>query len=525
MLSGFTLPPTERLLLEGGDARIALDPDNDANRYGCSPLPDPALLAFGSSTATGISEAGFAAADRLRARLLASAHEPPAQVYVRELNRVRQELVRLCGLDDISGLEVVVAASGTDLHAIAGKLAVGADATPTLAVMLDAAETGSYVPAALSADHAPSRAALDPTVRVGAAIFGGGAMELVTVPIRAAEGAMRSAEAIDDEFESLVAAAVAAGQHVLLILVDVSKTGCLVPSPILVAALKERWPDRVDVLVDACQFRISAQTLAAYLVQDFMVAITGSKFLTGPSFAGALFIPPGTARRLRQQPLSQALLDYSMSTGGPSDSNSVGSADELANFGLLLRWEAALEELRAFRALPQAQVKSFLKMFARAIKQRLMSDPLFELLQVPGLARHPWRSGLGADDWDLVPTIFPFLLFHGGATAKRPLSRDETLRVYRLLQDDLSDHRELHASPASVELARLRCQFGQPVACGVRAGVPVSALRLCVSARLVVEACAQGGGSAGAVIERALVALDKTVLVVRSLEAFSAPAG
>jgi hypothetical protein len=42
-------------------------------------------------------------------------------------------------------------------------------------------------------------------------------------------------------------------------------------------------------------------------------------------------------------------------------------------------------------------------------------------------------------------------------------------------------------------------------------------LRLCASARLVVEATAGGKDNSAVVIERALAALDKTALLVRSL--------
>ncbi|MHB1100056.1 MAG: hypothetical protein ACYCZR_10920, partial [Burkholderiales bacterium] len=61
-------PDTAKLLVEGGDARIALV--SGVNEYGCGPYPDPELAEFGSSTASTISESGFAAADALRARLV-----------------------------------------------------------------------------------------------------------------------------------------------------------------------------------------------------------------------------------------------------------------------------------------------------------------------------------------------------------------------------------------------------------------------------------------------------------------------
>ena len=503
------LSQTELLLVKGGDARIALDPES-LNKYGCSPFPDPGLLALGSVTASGISAASFAAADRLRSRLVQAADAAPAAViYAHELQRIRQEFVHLCGASDLPGLDVVFAASGTDLHLIAAQL--GSAGMPMIAIMVDASETGSGVPTALAGRHFSSRAALGDAVVKDEPIFGMGSarnveIEVAAVAIRLADGTPRPTAEIDAEFETLVTQAARMGQRILLVLTDVSKTGMIAPSPTCVLALRQKLPHAVEVLVDACQFRIAPSTLRAYLELGFMVALTGSKFVTGPPFSGALLIPAAVANRLRGRPLPGALSAYSTQADWPENWDTSGLPGNVANFGLLLRWEAAIEELRAFRSVPEAEVANFLQEFALAIRKRLADDPVFEPLPVPALDRFPL---IGATGWDHIQTIFPFLLFHPPTEAgKLPLSREETTQIYRLLPIDLGDRYD------SSRIAALRCQLGQPVACGKRGGMPVSALRLCASARLVVEATAQGGRDAHAVIERALAALDKTALLV-----------
>ncbi|BCB26868.1 hypothetical protein SKTS_17540 [Sulfurimicrobium lacus] len=468
-----SLPETAQLLVAGGDARIALDPDGGANRYGCTPFPDPELAAFGSSTATAISAAGFAAADGLRNRVLnAAATETPDIVYEREFEHIRQELIRLCGIADLPGLDAIFASSGTDLHSLAGQLVGASQDRPTLAIMVETAETGSGVASSLAAD---SR------------------LEIASVPIRHGDGTPRPAAQVDAEVETLAAAAGAQGQRVLLILVDVSKTGLIAPSPACVARLHALRPESIDVLVDACQFRIANSTLRAYLEQGFMVGLTGSKFIAGPTFSGVLLIPSTAAPHLRNNIRRPAL------------PGSVGGT----NPGLLLRWEAALTELRAFRALPENAVCDFLRDFAQAVRNRLATDPLFELLPTPPLDRRPL---VAATRWDAIPTIFPFLLYRNDSqSGRKPLNAEETTRISRLLQLDLSGEGYF----SSRETAALRCQLGQPVACGMRDGVTVSALRLCVSARLVVEATKNDG--AAAVIGRALMALDKTAQLAMRL--------
>ena len=511
------LPPTASLLVQGGDARIALDPDS-LNRYGCSPFPDPGLLALGSSTTSGISTAGFAAADRLRERLVL-ASESDAAVCAAELERIRQELLDLCGVSSLPGVELVFAASGTDLHLIAAQIGNAAEAAPVLALMVDAQETGSGVPAALAGRHFSSRAALGDAVIEGEFITGDAAaddrvIDVATVAIRLADGTPRLIADIDQEFTARATQAAAQGQRVLLVLTDVSKTGMIAPSPACMLALQHKLPGAIDVLVDACQFRIAPATLRAYLQNGFMVALTGSKFVTGPPFSAALLIPASAARRMRSQPLPHSLAAYSSRADWPAGWDAAALRDDMPNFGLLLRWEAALQELRAFRAIPEADVNDFLQKFSRAIRDRLLHDPAFEALPVPALDRRPLCDETG---WDHTQTIFPFLLFQPmNGAVKTPLNREQTLRVYRLLPLDLSEYAEAASIPGA--LAALRCQLGQPVACGTRYGVAVSALRLCASARLVVEACAQEGKNASAVIASALAALDKTALLALSVQ-------
>jgi hypothetical protein len=429
--------------------------------------------------------------------------EAPPVTYARELERLRGELISLCGLDAFAGVEIVFAASGTDLHLIAAQIASDETASPLLTVMIEATETGSGVPAALGGRHFSDCTALGHTVAPGAGIAGGAAVQVVAVAGRAADGAPRAAALIDAEVEALAVAAVAAGRRVLINLVDVSKTGMIAPSIGCAMDLRRRFADAVDVLVDGCQFRLAPATLRAYLAQGFWIALTGSKFVGGPAFAGALLLPDAAARRLRGRELGVGLCAYSARADWSADW--AVSLPAVENFGLLLRWEAALAELRALRSLPEPAIASFVDAFAAATRERLQDDDAFEPLPVPPLDRRPLPTD---KSWDLTPTIFPFVLRRRGAT----MSRADTARVHALLATDAADP---GLSPALRAVAERRCQFGQPVACGTRAGVPVSALRLCLSARLIVDALSPQGRGAGTVIAEAMLALDKAALLAR----------
>ncbi len=479
----YKLPTIKQLLATGGDARIAIDPLSGLNKYGCSPVPDAQLLAFGSSTASNISPEAYAVANRLHEKLLqALSTEPPAVVYALEIKRLRQDYLDLCELSEFDGLELILSPSGTDLHALVAQYTGGGVSKPALIIMVEANETGSGVASALNENP----------------VAGNNNVEVAQVCIRLDDGMPRLLAEIDAEVEYLVNKAVASDRRVLLILVDQSKTGLIAPSLSCVLSLHQRYPDNIDVLVDACQFRIAIPTLQAYLEQGFMLALTGSKFLTGPSFSAALLVPETVVNRFQKRGFPRGLL--------PGHNPDSWTADETleqpANFGLLLRSAVALDELRRFRTVPRAFIINFIMAFAKTISQRMISDPHFEPLAVPQLDRRPL---IEADSWDHLQTLFPFLLYELQSAERIPLSREQTRNVYQQLPIKLE-------RPES-DAGSIRCQLGQPVACGIRNDIPVSALRLCISSRLIVEA-ADRGDKGLAIINDALAALDKTAAIV-----------
>ena len=493
------------LLCLGGDARIHLDGSGRANRYGCAPRPDSALVAFGSSTASTISQDAFAAVERLRLRLLLQLdHDAPEEVYERQAQRVRDELIGLWGL--AGRAEVVLAPSGTDLHLIAGQL-IGSGSRPTLAIIPEETETGSGVPAALAGRSLVGPTPLD---RSGVPSCAFSPVEVRAVTARAGDGRPRDPAIVDAEVEALAEAAVAHGRDVLLVLIDVSKTGLISPTPACALGLSGRFPGKVTVLVDGCQLRLSGDTLGAYLDRGAMVAVTGSKFITGPAFSAALMIPRALAARLADRPAPRGLDAISAQGDWPEGWAARQGLRPAANFGVLLRWEAALCELRGFSAISDAQVQAAAAGLGRVAEEAIAATPELEALEVRPLGR-----GLGLDSgWDRLKTIFPFLM--RSAPDGPWLSRDQTERVWRLMREDLgaaADGQGLQVRAA----ARLRIEFGQPVAAGTRDGAPVSALRLCLSSRLVCEASGGDPRAAARILSDARLALAKAAWLAREV--------
>ncbi len=440
------LSETARWLTLGGDERIQPTGPLGRNRYGCPPYPDPDVLAFGSGTASVISPQAYAAADRLRSTMTGEDHWRN-----HNLNRQRGELAALLGLQDMEP-EIILGPSGTDMHQLAVQQIQKSDGRHPACVIVEGPETGSGVPAALAGEDADG--------------------PIIAVRLRDSDGEPRNAAKVNAEAEAAVTRLVRQGYHCLLVLTDVSKTGLLGPDPELAAKLQQHLPGRLTVLVDACQMRMSTQTLRNYLERQFWIILTGSKFLSGPTFSGALLVPAAQSHRLHGS--------------GPSP-----------HPGTILRWEAALEELRSFRQLPDARICSILEGFAEAIHHQMMAFPGLQPLPVPKLQRF---SGL-VRGWDLVQTIFPFVPGTADEPGNRvrPLDRQQTRLLYQCLQDRFPAERH----PAG----EARCLLGQPVACGYRDGKPVSALRLCISSRLVMDADRHGLGT---IIGQARTVLEKT---------------
>jgi hypothetical protein len=502
-----SLPGTAALLVSGGDARILLDPVSGLSVYGCRPCPDPDLVALGSSTASIISPAGMAACDALRQTLLEQLQQQlqqsgadvaaaaAAAVYSTHAEQLRAQLLEQCHSSG-AGVGVVLAASGTDLHLLAAQWLA-----PQCTVLVADLETGSGVPAALQGRHFNRRSTDGAAVVPGAPLDGDhGESALVSLAVRTRDGALIDARVVDAACVASVDRAAQAGRRVLLVVTDVSKTGLIAPSIETALALKRRWPAQLDVLVDACQFRLAPSTLAAYLAQDCMVALTGSKFLAGPTFCGALLVPSGVAARYRDRPLAAAVGAYSSRADWPAGWLAARSLPHGANFGLLLRWQAALTELRALNAIPAPSIAAFLQRFADALRARLATDPGLEALPVAPLQ----RAALACPSaWDGEQTIFPFLVLRPvcepqACSPNAPLPRLAVARLYQQLR--------------TARQGRRRFQLGQPVPCITRAGARSSALRLCVSATMIVDAC-QGRG-VEAVIGDALAALDRIAELV-----------
>ncbi len=475
------LGTSESIMETGGDVRLLRDPQTGLNGYGCSHRPRPWAITFASSTASSVSERGYQAADRARLRITAALlNSGNRRVITHAVGSMRRRIRTSLGVP--TSTLIVLAASGTDSELLALSFVhLGAGDRPITAILLAPEETGSGVPMAARGQHFAIDTANGHDVAKAAPIEGFRAdTELVSIALRDFEGVALAPSLVDRAVAEAISHAIEAGRWPVLHALDLSKTGLLAPSVAGLRALRARFGRGFDLVVDACQLRIAPGRLCDYLALDAIILVTGSKFLTGPPFAGAALVPPVIAARVEQGVLPAGLDAYFGRAEWPGRSRAVQNLPDTANYGLLLRWWAALAELRAFSVVADARKALVLDRFSATVTQAVARYRCFELLPLPALQ----RDGAAARAWDDRRMIFAFAV-RDPADAQRLLGPTEARLIYQWLNADCSGCFDRMRYPAEHALAQRICHIGQPVALADASGGQVGWLRVSAGARLI----------------------------------------
>jgi hypothetical protein len=332
------------------------------------------------------------------------------------------------------------------------------------------------------------------------------AHSLVNVALRLFDetGDCRPQTETDSQVLGAIENAIANGTNVLLQIMDSSKLGWRAPSDQCLDEISARWPDQVQIVVDACQMRLGRPRLQKYLERGYLVIVTGSKFFTGPPFSGALLVPAGLSKVLDAvTETASGLSEYSSRSDWPKNWQTLRSRFPVrSNFGQWLRWEAALEEIRAYHDVPDVFRLLALTTFGKGVEQIIASSPSLRLL--PPQQR---LDACGVDDEELTQrTIFPFVIRRD----EHVLSVDDCRKIYRALARDAQNDVSNSARGYDAEIAAKACLIGQPVALGHERH-PIAALRICAGARLVTETWSSDENTARDNLQRELGHIDVIV--------------
>ena len=450
------IPDVFELLRGDGDERLDLDPVTQRDAYGCRDRPETDAALFASSTASSVSERGLAAAQVGWLQLVA-AQSGPSALLVDWFDAIRSRILNHCGAPTA---DCTLAASGTDAELIALALAVGRLGRPLTNIVLAPSETGRGVATAAEGRHFQDSAPFASGVRAGARIAGWERADIRVeiVEIRDTDGTPRAPSAVESDVRTRVRAAIASGRGALVHLIDASKTGREGLGLEAARRIAAEAPDHTLVLADCCQWRCSADRLRALLDAGFFVTLTGSKFAGGPPFSAALVTPEKWLAQVDASVLPSGLGDHAAWLDWPPSLRDAlaGISPSQANFGLGLRWLAALAELDRYAEVDPA--------LARKARARFRSD----VSRSAQRSAHVILEPCDGDATRWPETIVTLRLRRGDGGAA---SKEEALRLRAALREPI-----LGAGKAATR----RFHVGQPVAIGEE-----TALRVCLSAPLI----------------------------------------
>jgi hypothetical protein len=518
--------PMERILAAGGDSRLTVYSQTGLNRYGTVPRPRPEAVHFSSSTASSISDYGFTLCEMLRHDLLLAAIRdtvPPDKLRRQLTDGVTAQLLDLLAIDH-SEADVTLAPSGSDTELLAVMLAAAAADVPLTNILIAPEETGRAVALAGAGRFFDDLAGSGACVRKGQEAWRGRSIEVKQVAIRADDGQSRAIAEIEVELRCIVTAVLARGGRILLHLLACSKTGLSAPSTEGVIELVALAPDRIDVVVDACQMRTPLDQIASWIRLGWMVQISGSKFFTGPPFSGALIFPP----RYRERATGVgALLATAPGVGRPEDWNAwwrprlrPATSPTLASFGFLFRWLPAIAEAHLLGRLPAQLCREVFDCFRASLVSRLARSRFLTSIAPPGAPEsgsNDAEDGLGPTDLARRSIVCFTITVQGPDGEPRTLDTQECQRLFELLNFDLSHHLG-PLGPADQITAAQCAHIGQPVTlCIGRDDREISILRMVIGARFfTIVGYAPSGATGAALVSEiadAIRAIDKVELL------------
>ena len=515
--------PVEHLFVQGGDSRLSLNPQTLLNGYGCRPFPRPEAITFSSSTASSISLYAYNVAEQCRQALIAEALGDGLTPAMEKLaEQLRRDIIKqICGGREMA--DVVLCSSGTDCFLIAQGLVHLTSDLPLVTLIVGANESGTGVPLAAQERHFAAQAALGDTVAKGEPVHEN-AKDGVTfeIPLRDEQGRALTVKAVDLQVRRLAEEHLAAGAQVLIHAMNHSKLGASGPSAELLFELKKQHGDKLQVVIDACQMRVEMEDLRDYLLHDFPVILTGSKFFTGPPLSGAVLVSRQTVLRIvaskRQFPKGFnaycARFDFPATLRGVL----VNPSSDF-NLGSYMRWVAAMAEIKRYFRIPPAARKQGLDLFSREIRKLFRSHEAIELQE-----EMPWSAADRAHkEFKGRQMIYPFFIVRHDAKGARVCDAAEVRSIYELLNQDCSE-RFPTANARDYRLLAQRCHIGQPVKAVHPSGETTAVVRISMGARIISESWSEPSGRIELeLIEDEIwqvgVALDKIALLLKYLDA------
>jgi len=473
--------PTEYLLMSGGDLRLNIDEFELLNKYGCRPFPRPEAFTFASSTATSVSNYAFDKTDKVRSILIQNSLKKGFKIATLEFSELlKNNLRKSLTIDD--ACQIIFSPSGTDSSLQIAAITQIISKKEITHVLVASDETGSGIPTALKGRHFENTTALDYPVKKGDNIKGFREIDLIEIPLRDENGALKSSDLLDTEVFSAISKTHELGRHAVLHAMDQSKLGYQSPSEEMIQKLQTLDKLSIQIIVDGSQLRLDPNDIQNYLNKGYIVTITGSKYFTGPPYCGALIIPKSVSESINsvKNRIPAGLTDYYHHSDWPTSWLCSRDLSDGFNYGSYMRWNAAIVEMDRYFKTPILYRNLGIEMFCNFVEDSIKDASFLEPLFGDETKINTYNS----EEFGLrnIRTIFPFFILKNNEV----LTNDKVKKLYLLLNSDISDE----FSESSLEIIRLaaqKCHIGQAVDVKYGNDIQSAVLRISLGARVISE--------------------------------------
>ncbi len=473
--------PTEYLLMAGGDLRLNIDEFQLLNKYGCRPFPRPEAFTFASSTATSVSNYAFDKTDKARSILIQNSLKKGLKNATIEFSELlKNNLRRALKIKD--DCQIIFSPSGTDSSLQIGAITQIITGKEITHVLVASDETGSGIATALKGQHFENTTALNYPVKQGDQIEGFRDVDLIRVPFRDENGQLKSSTQLDTEIFDAISKTNELGRHIVLHTMDQSKLGYQSPSEEMIHKLNTLDDLSIQIIVDGSQLRLDPIDLRQYLNKGYIVTITGSKYFTGPPYAGALIVPKSVSKSINsvKNTIPRGLTNYYNHSDWPASWSCSKDLSDGFNYGSYMRWNAAIVEMERYFKTPILYRNLGIEMFCNFIEDSIKEAPFLEPLFGDETKINTYNS----EKFGLrnIRTIFPFFILKN----KEALTIDHVKKLYLLLNSDISDEFK-GSSLEIIRLAAQKCHIGQAVNVKYANDVQSAVLRISLGARVISE--------------------------------------
>lgn len=356
------------IIAQGGDERIRIL-DNGLNKYYIHPADYKGVFNRGSCTCNPLTEETYNLAEQ-------TLHRFDKEGFASVRSEQEKELKDLINFGQEDRFEIFYAPSGSDLcyYPLLFSKLIHPD-RPVHNILTCPEELGSGSLTASRGEYFFGISQFGDSVAKGAPIGEEYPVSVSTFPARDTDGK------IIDHRRSLLQEINEKKRDFTVIgnLVIGSKSGIYDNVNIIPDS-----PSEMLWVIDMCQFRAARSLVHELIDLNAMVMITGSKFYQAPPFCGALLVPKEITERFQHYreediaPFTKIFSKYDIPESLPALRNHF---KEYENEGLVLRWAAAIHEIKAMSAFKTYTVLSGISKWNDFVVTALQAYPEhFELM-------------------------------------------------------------------------------------------------------------------------------------------------